>query len=277
MIANKYKILSKIGEGKFGNVYSGLYEKKNENVAIKVENKNAEIKLLKHETAILNYIYGKGSKNTPFVYYYGLYKNHPTLIIPLYDCSIDQWFKKYKKPMNSWIIKIIDILNVIHDLGVIHRDIKPQNFMIRHESVFLIDFGLSTIFVDNDFKHVPENKTDTILGTPKFISIHIHNGYYPSRRDDVISLMYIYLHFQCNEHLIWEDVQEINENNNYSPMHILHSKNIKRKKLKEHLQEHFENLENSIEKQIFHYLYRLKYEERPHYQWLISFFEEKII
>ena len=48
MIANKYTILSKIGEGNFSTVYKG--SKKNEDVAIKFENENSELKLLKHET-----------------------------------------------------------------------------------------------------------------------------------------------------------------------------------------------------------------------------------
>lgn len=270
MIANKFKILSKIGKGNFGNIYIGIYEKKQEKIAIKTENKNNTIQLLKHETSILNYMYGKGSKNTPFVYYFGVYKHHFTLIIPYYECSLKSYYDQYKS-IDNWIIMMIEILNVIHNLGVIHRDIKPENFMIRNNNIFLIDFGLSTIYVDDNFRHVEENNSDSILGTPKFISIHIHNGCYPSRRDDIISLMYIFFYFKYGESLLWEEKDEPQYETQYTHLHILHPKNQKRKRLKE--QFHNTLLDDSIEKKIFHYVYQIQYKEQPHYQWIISIFE----
>ena len=56
MIANKYTIISKIGSGQFSNVFKGKFNKTDELVAIKTENIEKPIPLLKHETRILNYI-----------------------------------------------------------------------------------------------------------------------------------------------------------------------------------------------------------------------------
>ena len=66
--------------------------------------------------------------------------------------------------------------------------------MMKNGELFLIDFGLATFYVDENFKHI-ECKRDCeyIIGTPKYISYNIHDGWEPSRRDDLISLGYLYL------------------------------------------------------------------------------------
>ena len=154
MIANKYTILSKIGEGNFSTVYKG--SKKNEDVAIKFENENSELKLLKHETSMLNYLYSKGSKQTPYVYFYGLHQNISTLIIPYYECSLEDYCENNEIP-NNWFITMLETLHVIHHLGVIHRDIKPNNFLIgiknNIDQIYIMDFGLSKRYCVND-KHI---------------------------------------------------------------------------------------------------------------------------
>ena len=87
--------------------------------------------------------------------------------------------------------KIIDILEPIHGLGVLHRDLKPQNFMMRNDELYLIDFGLSTVYMDEKYNICPKRPDSLeILGTPKFVSIRIHEGKDPSRSDDCISEFY---------------------------------------------------------------------------------------
>ena len=270
MIVNKYIINSKIGKGQFGKIYKGKYKKTNENIAVKFEDIDSEIKLLKHETTILNYLFNKGSKNTPYVYWYGIYKKYYGLIIPYYDCTLDYYLIHNEISKNNiikMISKMINILQTIHNIGVIHRDIKPQNFMIKNEEIFLIDFGLSTIFVDEYLKHIePKNDSSFIIGTPKFISLHIHNGKDASRRDDVISLMYLYLYMNNDLQLPWENVQD--RQDEYSPHHILHFKNQERKRMKELFQKNI--YENTKERKIFNYIYLIEFKENPLYQWLIE-------
>ena len=270
MIVNKYIINSKIGKGQFGKIYKGKYKKTNENIAVKFEDIDSEIKLLKHETTILNYLFNKGSKNTPYVYWYGIYKKYYGLIIPYYDCTLDYYLIHNEISKNNiikMISKMINILQTIHNIGVIHRDIKPQNFMIKNEEIFLIDFGLSTIFVDEYLKHIePKNDSSFIIGTPKFISLHIHNGKDASRRDDVISLMYLYIYMNNDLQLPWENVQD--RQDEYSPHHILHFKNQERKRMKELFQNNI--YENTKERKIFTYIYLIEFKENPLYQWLIE-------
>ena len=273
MIAQKYYILHKINQGSFGLVYKGQFKNK-EYVAIKIENSN--INMLKHETSILNYLSNKGCLHTPYVYWYGLHEDKPTLIMPFYDISLETYLlqlKITKEEKIYLIIKMIKVLQIIHNLGIIHRDLKPQNFMIKKDDIFLIDFGLSTIYVDEEMKCLPEkNTSEYIIGTPKFISLHIHNGKDASRRDDLISLMYIYLYMTNNLFLPWDNI-EIKEDS-YTANHILHCKNQDRKTIKEKYHELLEK--DMIECKIFSYLYNVTFSEKPHYQWMISVLEEEL-
>ncbi len=276
MIANKYDIISKIGEGQFSNVYKGRYVKNNEFVAIKTESIDTPIQLLKHETRILNYINSKQSIYVPFVYWYGIHEHLTTLIMPLYECSLEEYYinkTMCEKNIMLNTVKMVDILNFIHECGVIHCDVKPDNFMVKNHNLYLIDFGLSSIYVDEDFKHLPKkNDSVFITGTPKFISLNIHNGISHSRRDDLISTIYIYSYFINKRRLPWLNVQD--KQDGYSPNHINHFKNQERKRLKE---EYFKVLPpKCIEMKTLEYLQSINFQEKPHYQWITSIFEEKI-
>jgi len=284
MIANKYEILSKIGEGKFGQVFSGKYCKTGGNVAIKIEPVDAPIKMLKHETTILNYLYRNNCRQIPTVYWYGIFHTNPTLIMPFYENSLFDLIQLPRFTMESMIIRkfvwnMIDILETVHSLYVIHRDIKPHNFMIHNQDLILIDFGLATIFVDEDKQLIPQKNDKTvIMGTPKFVSIHCHEGIEPSRRDDLISVGYIWLmmlslSIEGNDiGLPWETrclVETDNAQNSvFSGNHILHEQNQQRKTLKSwtFLESFCEKLgENHLLGPILKMLYDLNIEDVPQY------------
>lgn len=278
MIANKYKIMSKIGNGKFGHVYRGKYTRNDEDVAIKIEILDTPIKLLQHETRILNYINSKHSTSVPFVYWYGLYRGNPTLIMPFYEISLEKYndnriVSKKENLLNA--VKMIDILKFVHECGVIHCDLKPDNFMIKNNALYLIDFGLSKIYIDDDMKPLPEETgNEFITGTPKFISLHIHIGKSPGRRDDLIAILYIYMFYKNGGNLDWLNIPDTNIENTFPPNHIRYFKNRERMRLK---QIHSDNLQsNSLDKKILYYLHRVDFIEKPHYHWMTSLFQEEI-
>jgi serine/threonine protein kinase len=272
MIQNKYQIIKKIGQGQFGQIYQGLSRKK-EDVAIKMEKKDSPISLLKQETTILRYLYEKSCNCIPTIYWFGPYENNLTLIMPFYECNLEQYNRSTildRTKINKLTVQMIHILIQIHKHGVIHRDIKPQNFMMKKGELYLIDFGLATIYINEDKQPIiPKEKGEFIMGTPKFISLYIHYGIDPCRRDDLISVLYIYLYFYF-EKLPWENVM-CEENEYYSPYHVLHPKNQKRKSLKED----FHNT-NTWKKALFDYIYQIQYDEVPHYHKIIAMIEEDI-
>lgn len=114
-------------------------------------------------------------------------------------------YKHYLKNVLKYTITMIEIIEKIHERGVIHRDIKPENFMIsqsglqdREEQATLkrlhiIDFGLSRIYIKDDV-HIPNKQNSSIVGTMRYISTHIHEGNVYSRRDDIISILYVIIY-----------------------------------------------------------------------------------
>jgi casein kinase 1 len=276
-IKNKYTILDKLGNGKFGTVYLGLYKKNNEKVAIKMEDLRTPIKLLKHETTILKYLYEHGSRITPTVFWYGIHLTNTCLVMSYYECSLYDWLKREQivsiEKINSIMCAAIGILDSIHKLFVLHRDIKPHNFMIKGGELFLIDFGFATFFVNENGEHKDECSQKTIIGTPKYISINIHNGNLPSRRDDLISIGYVYFYLYCRE-LPWDNIQgdEI-DNQIYDEMSIEHPKNRRRCELK--TWDNIESICSKINQNISRYMnycYGLKFKDTPNYDAIIETF-----
>jgi len=269
IINNKYILHEKIGNGKFGNIFKGIHKKNLQDVAIKLENNDAPIKLLKNETTILNYLYNNGCHNLPSVFWYGIYQNKICMVMTLYECSLQDYIK-IKQLTSSKIISIIiqclDIIESIHNKYVIHRDIKPQNFMIKNGELFIIDFGFSTFYIDSDKNHIPMNTSNNIIGTPKYISINIHNGNEPSRRDDLISIGYIYIYLVCGE-LPWDYIKKNNNDEQYDEIHILNYKNQQRKLLKsiENIENLFKDTDNTIYN-FLKYCYSLNFIDTPNYK-----------
>ena len=287
IIARKYSIESKLGNGIFGQVYQGVRKRTKELVAIKTEPIEAPIKLLKQETTLLNYMAGQCVDVIPSVYWYGVHKDNTILVMSFYEITLDDYYKTTSdETTNSKTTNLrkhmsimVEVMEHIHDCGVIHRDIKPSNFMLKGDKIVLIDFGLASIYVDESGKHIPERpKGELIMGTPKFISVHIHNGVDASRRDDIISLCYIYFYLTNNFILPWDQEQQEQQKEQQistNPLHIHYAKNVFRKRMKV---VHFHEIKRGdysfLEKSLITYCYEMKFYERPHYRWLISFFQE---
>lgn len=220
IIRGRYRVDFMIGNGSFGNVYKGENIRTQEIVAIKFERFNHG--MLKHETSILNYLCRQGVMNIPNIRWYGMANEYNggslthCLIIPFYTMSLLSYLNTidpiiYRKCAIDFMTSTIATLSVIHDNYVIHRDIKPDNLMVRNNRVIIIDFGISTIYMDNDGFHYPENKvikTD-IVGSSKYISPNIHYGIDPSRRDDMISLGYVFMEI-ISQKSLWKNHGEYN-------------------------------------------------------------------
>jgi serine/threonine protein kinase len=282
VIKNKYEILELIGRGHFGTVYKGRKIKTGEYIAIKMEPEHSPVKSIKHETKILNYLNQRGSKYIPAIHWYGTWSEQTCLIIPFYDCTLSELILEYnqkRKPidLSEMMRSMIYILENIHASFIVHRDIKPENFMVRGSQLFLIDFGMATFYIDESGEHLkPGVPQTTITGSPKYVSIHVHNGWRPSRRDDLISVGYIAHFILFGGRLPWEnilvdsDIHGLDETVDRTD--IRHPINVMCKRMKERELEK-ESFSDHLIQRYMKYLYRVEYAGTPNYKGLIELWE----
>jgi serine/threonine protein kinase len=159
------------------------------------------------------------------------------------------------------MIKCIGVIENIHDRHVVHRDIKPHNFMIKNGDIYVIDFGLSNVFIDDNGEHVRKNDPGNIIGSPKYTSYYNHCGEPMSRRDDLISLGYVYLFMQDGK-LAWECTGS--DANINDPVNVFRRDEKAWHKLNE-------SLDGPI-KMYLKYCYELKYNDKPNYHILMELF-----
>lgn len=90
---------------------------------------------------------------------------------------------------------MISRVEFVHSKNFLHRDIKPDNFLMglgkRASMLFLIDFGLAKRFITRDGLHIPFKDKKNLTGTARYASINTHLGLEQSRRDDMESVGYV--------------------------------------------------------------------------------------
>lgn len=207
MIAGKYNIIKKISEGSFGTVFEGKNIRTMEDVAIKVELKKNDIKTLKMEAKIYQLL--KEETGFPRLKWYGTNDNINYLVIDLLGVSLDEFVKEKghltEKEVIEFGIQMINLLKKLHEKELIHRDIKPNNFLFARNGskiLHLIDMGFCKRYINEGY-HMPPKILRHPIGTPNYVSINVHNNIEPSRRDDIESCIYVMI-YMLNGCLSWE-------------------------------------------------------------------------
>ena len=193
-----FQILSTIGEGGFGSVYLVRSTENQKIYALKTEPLNSKRKTLEFEITILKQL--QNCKHFPKYLIDGQEDDHRFLVMELCGpnlTSISQ-FMPHKYFQLEYLPKLCDemlsCIEEFHSKGFVHRDIKPQNFVVRlngNPVICLIDYGISKRYIDKATgKHLNARDHVQIMGTPLFASPYTHDRMDLSRRDDLYSLLY---------------------------------------------------------------------------------------
>ena len=157
-----YEMKEVIGKGKFGVVNLGIHKKTGQQVAIKILNKEniktiedkelvrIEIEILKlcHHPNIVRLL--DHLENNDYIYIVTEYIGGGTL---------GQYLKKKKfnfseRQATNIMSQIANGVKYLHQYGIAHRDLKPDNIMITQQNDYgvikIMDFGLSKILSPNE-------------------------------------------------------------------------------------------------------------------------------
>jgi len=213
LINKKYRIIGKIGEGSFGLIYKGENVRTRELVAIKVESIEKDMKLLKNESIIYQYL--NNIQGVPFVKWFGKDQKNYYMVLNLLGESLQSIKNDSSFSLSNVLqigIQVIILIKTIHDKGLVHRDIKPDNFLLglnnQRKRIYIIDFGLCKSFMTND-EHNPIKKTNNLIGSLTYASLNTHDCIELSRRDDMESLGYMLAFFYLGN-LPWQDLSSEN-------------------------------------------------------------------
>ena len=115
--------------------------------------------------------------------------------------------------------QVISRIEYVHTKNFIHRDIKPDNFLMgigcHCDKLFLIDFGLAKKYRDNRTRqHIPYREDKNLTGTARYASINAHLGIEQSRRDDMESLGYVLMYFNRTR-LPWQGLKAATKKQKY--------------------------------------------------------------
>ena len=268
LIFDRYKLIKKLGSGSFGCIYSAEYE--NKYYAIKLEEKNRGQDLLENEAHIMSYLRGPG---LPSVKSYGYSSKHNILVMELMGQSLEDIFESFVvKKMSVRCVcnigyQIIEILEDIHNKNIIHRDIKPDNFVVglkeKRKYIYILDFGLSKKYRSaRTLKHYQIVKSKNLTGTARYASINALNGLTQSRRDDLESVGYVLMYFLRGK-LPWQGIPVKNKEERY--------RKIMEKKMETSAEELCREFPHEFADYI-NYTRNLEYEQDPEYNYLKNLF-----
>ncbi len=200
VVADRYHVIKKLGEGGMGQVYLAEHVKMGRRSAIKVMNPS-----MVHDpdaVARFNREASNASRithpNVCAIYDFG---ETPDGLIylamefiegePLTDLLEREGALPVPRAVGIFT-QVAEALQAAHDLGIVHRDLKPDNVMLARrrdgaDMVKVVDFGIAKA-VGGDESGQKVTKTGLVLGTPEFMSPEQLSGDTLDGRSDLYSL-----------------------------------------------------------------------------------------
>lgn len=274
-VGRKFRIGKKVGSGSFGDIYHGTNLVSGEEVAIKLESIRSRHPQLEYESKIYRYL--SGGIGIPFIRWFGCEDEYNALVMDLLGPSLEDLFNYCQrrftfKTVVMLALQLLARIQYIHGRSFIHRDIKPDNFLMgvahRGNIVHVIDFGLSKKYRDfNTHKHIPYKENKSLTGTARYASINTHLGIEQSRRDDLESLGYVFIYF-CKGSLPWQGLKATTKKQKYD--------RILEKKLSVPLEILCSGLPIEF-KDYMSYVKNLRFDEKPDYFYLLQLFKNLLM
>jgi serine/threonine protein kinase len=235
-IFDKYVLRECIGSGAFGEVWSADSVSTGEPVAVKMERiRGNPAPTLQYESRVLQLL--QDVTGIPRLRYFGRKDDMDGIfmVTELLGLSLETLATSHRLDMSADIAKnpprhhadfisaigrqMLQRLRSIHVCGMLHRDVKPDNFLFARTPVldlsrrannsvvpllYLIDFGMAKRITS--ILHNKEGVREAgfpLIGSARYASVAAHRGEALGRRDDLISMMYSLMYVANGAGLPW--------------------------------------------------------------------------
>jgi serine/threonine protein kinase len=213
IVDNRYRIIELLGSGSFGQIFDTIDLQTQSPVAIKVSISGKEL-VLDRELKVMKHV--ECCDRAVKVLHSG--KHHSLNYVVMERLGenltmLRRSFGEGEKPKFSLStsirlgLQMLECVEAIHKLGYVHRDVKPNNFVInlsnhRQKSnivVHIIDFGCARRYLDDQGQVIPPRSGVGFRGTIRYASINAMEELELGPQDDLWSVFYSIVEFATGE------------------------------------------------------------------------------
>ncbi|MFC2171481.1 protein kinase [Acidobacteriota bacterium] len=191
VISDRYELLNVIGSGGMGKIFKALDRELEEVIVLKLLRSEFGLDPVIEQRFVREIKLSRKVVHPGIVSVFDIGKWNGMRYITMEfieGVSLERWIEEHGHrdidKLLTFTIQIAEALHAAHKVGVVHRDIKPQNIIINREGrTKIVDFGIARMRAASEL-----TSTGQLIGSPKYMSPEQIRGEMLDHRTDIYSL-----------------------------------------------------------------------------------------